>query len=66
MDNRQGEVSEEIRAWVEKARQRRRERFEELKNGVMTNADMRVAEVCQFCELDDAGQQLVKIAMPNF
>lgn len=32
-------------------------------NGVMTNADMRVAEVRQFCELDDAGQQLVKAAM---
>jgi magnesium chelatase family protein len=29
----------------------------------MTNADMRVAEVRQFCELDDAGQQLVKAAM---
>ena len=25
--------------------------------------DMRVAEVRQFCELDDAGQQLVKAAM---
>ena len=30
---------------------------------VMTNANMRVAEVRQFCELDDAGQQLVKAAM---
>ena len=29
----------------------------------MTNADMRVAEIHQFCELDDAGQQLVKAAM---
>ena len=29
----------------------------------MTNADMRVAEVRQFCELDDVGQQLIKAAM---
>ena len=29
----------------------------------MANADMRVAEVRQFCELDDAGQQLVRAAM---
>ena len=29
----------------------------------MTNADMRVAEVRQFCELDEAGQMLIKAAM---
>ena len=29
----------------------------------MTNTDMRVAEVRQFCELDEAGQQLIKTAM---
>ena len=62
-DNRRGEASEEIRARVEKARQRQRERFAGLDNGVMTNADMRVAEVCQFCELDEAGQTLIKAAM---
>ena len=62
-DNRRGESSEEIRARVEKARQMQRERFAGLDNGVMTNADMRVAEVRQFCGLDDAGRQLVKAAM---
>ena len=62
-DNRQGETSDEIRARVEQARQYQRERFAGLNNGVMTNADMRVAEVRQFCELDDAGQQLIKAAM---
>ncbi len=62
-NNRRGESSDEIRARVEKARQKQRERFSGLNNGVMTNADMRVAEVRQFCELDDAGQQLVKAAM---
>ena len=64
-DNRRGEASEEIHARVEQARQRQRARFACLDNGVMTNADMRVAEVRQFCELDDAGQQLVKAAMPQ-
>ena len=29
----------------------------------MTNADMRVAEVRQFCELDEAEQTLIKAAM---
>ncbi len=62
-DSRRGESSDEIRARVEAARQRQRERFAGLDSGVMTNADMRVAEVRQFCELDDAGQQLVKAAM---
>jgi len=62
-DKRRGESSEDIRARVEKARQIQRDRFTELKNGVMTNADMRVAEVRQFCELDESGQQLIKAAM---
>ena len=62
-DKRRGEGSDEIRARVEVARQKQRERFTELKNGVMTNADMRVAEIRQFCELDAEGQQLVKVAM---
>ena len=29
----------------------------------MTNAHMRVAEVRQFCEIDEAGQQLIKATM---
>jgi hypothetical protein len=62
-DNRRGEASDEIRARVEGARQRQRARFAGLNNGVMTNADMRVAEVRQFCELDHAGQTLVMVAM---
>jgi magnesium chelatase family protein len=62
-DSRRGEGSDEIRARVEGARQKQRERFAELKNGVMTNADMRVAEVRQFCELDIEGQALIKTAM---
>ena len=60
-DKRREGSSKDIRARVEKARQIQRERFSELKNGVITNADMRgaylrVAEVRQFCKLDDVGQ----------
>ena len=62
-DKRRGESSDEIRARVEGASQRQRECFAGLDYGVMTNGDMRVAEVRQFCELDDAGQQLIKAAM---
>jgi len=64
-DKRRGEFSDEIRARVEASRQRQhqRERFADLDNGVMTNADMRVAEVRQFCELDETGQTLIKAAM---
>jgi magnesium chelatase family protein len=62
-DNRRGESSEEIRVRVDAARKKQRARFAGLNNGVMTNADMRVAEVRQFCELDIEGQTLIKAAM---
>jgi len=47
-DSRRGESSETIRARVEAARQIQRERFAGLNNGVMTNADMRVADFVSF------------------
>ncbi len=65
--NRISESSSTIRARVEKARARQRERFE--KNAVngatplQANADMGPAEVRQFCELDEAGKQLMRAAM---
>ena len=62
-DNRRRKASDEIRALVKATRQIQRERFSELKNGVMTNADMHVAEVRQFCELEYEGQVLIKAAM---
>ena len=62
-DSRRGESSDEIHARVKVARSRQRERFADINNGVITNADMRVAEVRQFCELDNTGQQLIKAAM---
>jgi len=62
-DKRRGEASDEIHSRVEAARQKQRARFAGLDNGVMTNANMHVAEVRQFCELDEAGQTLIKAAM---
>ena len=43
-----------------------RQRFVGLNKGMVTNVDMRVAEVRQFCEVDQSGQQLVKAAMTQF
>ena len=60
-DNRQGESSAAIRARVEAARDRQRARFKE--SGLTCNADMRPAEVRQFCQLDDPGRSLMKNAM---
>jgi magnesium chelatase family protein len=77
-DQRLGEPSEAIQKRVEAARQIQRERFENLalkspgnQNEVPTpdqlsiqcNADMRPAEVRQFCDLDDTSRTLMRSAM---
>lgn len=59
---RTGETSESVRARVEAARQLQRERFKDDK-GVHQNADMRVAEVRKYCQLDAQGNALLKSAM---
>ena len=62
--DRLGESSEAIRARVESARQKQRERFAGMKtNNVISNADMRVGEVRLFCKLDEAGENLIRAAM---
>src|SRR5438876_3482953 len=61
-DNRLGETSSAIRARVETARKVQRERFKDVE-GVSTNAEMRPAEIRDFCELDPPGQSLIKAAM---
>ncbi len=61
-DNRLGETSSAIRARVEAARKIQRERFKDV-HGVATNAEMRPAEIREYCELDAAGQSLIKAAM---
>jgi len=72
-DSRTGEPSSIVRVRVEAARQRQRERFDpptsRPKNAslngsqIACNADMRPAEVRQYCALDDTGRALMKTAM---
>ena len=70
-EQRLGVPSTVIQARVEAARQRQRERFRgagvhghaPLSDGLTCNADMRPAEVRQFCQLDDTGRALMKSAM---
>jgi magnesium chelatase family protein len=60
-DQRLGESSADVRARVEAARDRQRGRFKG--SDLACNADMRPAEVRQFCQLDDTGRSLMKTAM---
>jgi magnesium chelatase family protein len=73
-DDRLGEPSAAIQTRVEAARQRQRERFSVGAQGetdlvgtnassVQSNADMRPAEVRQFCVLDDTCRSLMRTAM---
>ena len=61
-DERLGEPSHIVRARVEEARIRQRERFSAA-SGVLTNADMGPVEVREYCALDEAGQGLLRAAM---
>ena len=62
--DRLGESSEAIRKRVQAARDRQTARFTNLDSkktkhesmNVISNADMRVAEIRQFCKLDDSGE----------
>lgn len=67
-DNRLGEASSIVRERVEHARQRQHERFDHAAehngaNPVTCNADMRPAEVRQYCQLDETGRSLMRAAM---
>jgi len=67
-DDRYGESSADVRKRVEAARQIQRERFSnqrfsESTGVVMSNADMRPAEVRKHCTLDETSQSLMKSAM---
>ena len=59
--DRLGESSASIRERVQAARERQRDRFEGT--DIVCNSDMRVAEVRQFCKLNEAGDNLVRQAM---
>lgn len=60
-DQRLGESSEAVRARVEAAREVQRRRF--AGTPMVANADMRPADVRIHCQLDDAGNALIKAAM---
>ena len=60
-DLKAGESSAEVRARVETARERQRERF--AGTDIASNADMRPAQIRQYCALDEDCQTLMKTAM---
>jgi len=60
-DDRMGESSASICERVQAAREWQGVRFEG--SDIVCNSDMRVAEVRQFCKLDEAGDNLVHQAM---
>ncbi len=65
-DARRGETSRAIRARVEAARERQRQRFAGYVDGhsqLLTNADMGPGEIREFCAVDEAGHSLLRAAM---
>ncbi|MCS7221203.1 MAG: YifB family Mg chelatase-like AAA ATPase [Anaerolineae bacterium] len=60
-DTRRGEPSAVVRARVEAARERQRRRFAGTQ--LQCNADMRPAEIREFCPIDEAGRSLLGAAM---
>ena len=60
-DERLGEPSADIQPRVEAARDWQRQRFEG--SGLLSNADMGPAEVREFCQVDEAGRNLLRAAM---
>jgi len=60
-DDRLGESSVNVQARVEAARERQRQRFAE--SSLACNADMRPAEVRDFCQLDETSNSLMRTAM---
>ena len=60
-DKKKGETSSEIRQRVIKARKLQSDRFTEL--NINYNAQMGAKEIDQFCELNEASLNLLKIAM---
>ena len=60
--DRLGETSESIRQRVQAARDVQSRRFVDVPD-IISNADMRVGEIRQFCKLRDEGQSLMRAAM---
>ena len=63
-DDRLGESSAVIRQRVQAARDIQRQRFAKVdSSNLVCNADMRVAEIRQFCKLDEIDEHLIHAAM---
>ncbi len=70
-DDRLGEPPANIQARVETARVRQRQRFSDSvhqrgefsNNGITCNADMRPAQIRQYCQLDETSNSLMRTAM---
>jgi magnesium chelatase family protein len=67
-DRRTGEPSSAVKVRVEAARERQRRRFQagdgkSSTGEIVSNSDMRPAEVRKFCDLDDTCRSLMKTAM---
>jgi magnesium chelatase family protein len=61
--DRMGETSESIRKRVQAARNIQQQRFASSQSDISCNADMRIGEVRQFCQLQPEGQSLMRAAM---
>jgi magnesium chelatase family protein len=59
---REGENSATIRMRVVEARKRQAERFAGQK-GLFSNADMESKEIREYCQIDEKGASLLKLAM---
>ena len=60
--DRMGETSELIRKRVQAKRNIQQQRFVNSQSDIVCNADMRVAEIRQFCKLQEEGQCLMRAA----
>jgi len=62
--NKTSETSESIRARVQAARNIQQTRFSNIaSSNIVGNADMRIGEIRQFCQLQAEGQSLMRSAM---
>jgi magnesium chelatase family protein len=59
-----GEQSAVVRTRIEAARQKQTERFSQDK--IKTNAEMNLVQMKKYCQLDNAGQELLKTAVNNY
>jgi magnesium chelatase family protein len=58
-----GETSELIRKRMQAARNIQQQRFASSQSDIITNADMCVGDIRQFCKPQDEGQSLVRAAI---